>query len=48
MVEEVNSELREARSGDPTKNGFQVSADALEPKPAEIRKRGVGSDWHMR
>ncbi|KAI0282463.1 hypothetical protein BGY98DRAFT_931465 [Russula aff. rugulosa BPL654] len=37
----------EARSRDPTKNRFQVSANALEPEQAKVRKCNVCRDWRV-
>jgi hypothetical protein len=41
LHEKANLELLEARGGDSTKEGFQVRANALEPKPAKDRKCNV-------
>ena len=38
LFKEINFELLEERNGDLRKKRFQVSASALEPKPAEVRK----------
>src|SRR5258708_6077367 len=48
LLEEVNFELLEARSGDSTNDLFQVSANTSEPKPAKVRKSDMCHDWRMR
>jgi hypothetical protein len=47
LLEELNSQVFEARGRDPTNNRFQVSANALEPEQAKIRKCNVCRDWGM-
>jgi len=38
LIEEVNSELLEARGGDPTNKYFQVSTDTLKTETVEVRE----------
>jgi hypothetical protein len=47
LLEELNDELLEARSGDSANNLFQVSANTPEEKPAEVRKCDVCQNWSM-
>ena len=48
LLEESNLQPFEARGGDPTNYRFQVSADALEPIEAKVRKCIGCRDWHVR
>jgi hypothetical protein len=48
LLEEENLEPLEARGGHPTNNRFQISVNALEPKPAKVRECDGCSDWHKR
>ena len=45
---ESNAELLEARGGNPTDNGFQVSTTTSEYKRAKIRECDMRDDWRMR
>jgi hypothetical protein len=44
LVEEMNLERLEERSGHMRKNCFQVNIDAREGKPMEVGKCDVGND----
>ncbi len=48
LHEEMNSQGFKARGGDPTNNCFQVSANAVELEPAEVRKCNGCRDWRVR
>jgi len=47
LLEELNGKTLEARSGDPTNNSFNVSANTFERKPAKVRKCDVHRDWRI-
>src|SRR6266403_255910 len=48
LIEEQDLKLLKARGRHSMNNSFQVSADALEPKPAKVRKCEACHDWRTR